>query len=145
MPCCLSATLLLPLYVSQATATVRALLPLGRPLYTPNTTTHQLAVHDARGHFAAPYSYQRLVPPSSLLFSICGHIRPKSALLHPYYIRTVRSDEPFLLPRVCLLYCTACQQCYLSSPSAVGLPGISDSVLHQYTNPLVSRGTPGVF
>ena len=100
---------------------MRALLPLGRPLYTPNTTAYQLAVHDARDHFAAPCSYQRLVPPSSLLFSICGHIRPKSALLHPYYIRTVRSDEHFLLPRVVstLLHGMSTVLSHLSSPSAV--------------------------
>ena len=86
---------------------------------------------DARGHFAAPCSYQRLAPPSSLLFSIYGHIRPKSALLYSYYIRTVRSDGSCLLPfestsflsiyhnsitnpscyqELCLLYCTAYQQ-----------------------------------
>ena len=47
---------------------------------------------DARGHFVAPCSYQRLAPPSSLLFSIYGYIRPKSALLHSYYIRTVSLD-----------------------------------------------------
>ena len=86
---------------------------------------------DARGHFAAPCSYQRLAPPSSLLFSIYGHIRPKSALLYSYYIRTVRSDgsrllsfestsflpiyhnsitNPSCYQELCLLYCTAYQQ-----------------------------------
>ena len=46
-------------------------------------------------YFAAPCSYQRLAPPSSFLFSIYGHIRPKLTLLkHSYYTRTVtvRSD-----------------------------------------------------
>jgi hypothetical protein len=37
---------------------------------------------DARGYFAAPCSYQRLTSRSSLLFSIYGHIRPKT----PCYI-----------------------------------------------------------
>ena len=91
---------------------------------------------DARGHFAAPCSYQRLAPPSSLLFSIYGHIRPKSALLYSYYIRTVRSDgsrllsfestsflpiyhnsitNPSCYQELCLLYCTAYQHSTSSS------------------------------
>ena len=76
MPCCLSAALSI-YYCVLASRT--------RP-------------DDARDHFAAPCSYQRLAPPGSLLFSICGHIRPKSALLCSYYIRTVRSECSCLLP-----------------------------------------------
>ena len=48
---------------------------------------------DTRGYLVVPCSYQRLVPPSSLVFRIYDHIRPKSALLYySYYIRAVRSD-----------------------------------------------------
>jgi hypothetical protein len=37
-------------------------------------------------------SDQQLAPRISLLFSICGHIRPKGTLLYSYYTRTNRSD-----------------------------------------------------
>ena len=70
VPCCLSAALFI-CYCTLASRT--------RP-------------DAARGHFAAPCSYQRLAPPSSLLFSIYGHIRPKSVLLYYYYIHTVGSN-----------------------------------------------------
>jgi hypothetical protein len=45
----------------------------------------------------AATSYQQLSPPSFPLFSIYGHIRPKSALLYSNYIRTLRFDGSRLL------------------------------------------------
>jgi hypothetical protein len=71
---------------------------------------------DARGYFAVPYSHQRLFPPSSLSFSVYGHIQPKSGLLCSYYTRAVAvaSDGSCLLPfeRTSFLpiYCTTIQQ-----------------------------------
>ena len=96
-PCCLSAALSILLHISQATVTRPAASSAALSIYYCILAS-RTRPDDARGHFAAPCSYQRLAPPSSLLFSIYGHIRPKSALLYSYYIRTVRSDGSRLLP-----------------------------------------------
>jgi hypothetical protein len=128
-PCALSAALSLPLHVSQATVTRPA--ASSAALSTCYCTlASRTRPDDARGHFAAPCSYQRLAPPSSLLFSTRGHVRPKSALLRSCYIRAVRSNGSCLLPfestsflsiyhnsttnpschqELCLLHCAACQ------------------------------------
>jgi hypothetical protein len=126
----------------------RALLPPRPPSLLSMcycTLASRARPDDARGHFATPCSYQRLVSPSSLLFSIYGHIRPKSALLHSYHIHAVRFNGSCLLPfestsflsiyhnsitnpsccqELCLLYCAACQHLLLNyrTPSPRSTP-----------------------
>ena len=101
-PCCLSADLFVHCFKSLARRPSRALLPLGRPHYVLMYISYSSRTRpgDARGYFAVPCSCQRLAPPSSLLFRVYGHIQPKSALLHYYYIRAVRSDGSRLLSSV---------------------------------------------
>jgi hypothetical protein len=137
-------------YCILASRSLRALRPAASSaaLYVLCVLASRTRPDDARGHFAAPCSYQRLAPPSSLLFSIYGHIRPKSALLYSYYIRTVRSDGGRLLSfeptsflpihhnsitntsfyqELGLLYCTAYQHpsCYLYQE-----PGVVSTLLY---------------